>query len=340
MVWTQFAIVVVAVLIVSFAGTGMILRFLRSHAILDHPNQRSSHSAPTPKGAGIIVVAAILAGWVGISWDTPAAEIALIIAVAAICLAGLSWYDDLRGLNPVWRLLGQGVAVAYVLTSDVVSVAPFFGGLLPDFLDLLAAGLLWLWFVNLFNFMDGIDGIAGVETAALGLGIALVAATAALSPAFVIYGLALTAGALGFLWWNWHPARIFLGDVGSVPLGFLIGWLLLVLTKNGQWAAALILPLYYLADATITLIRRVLRGEKVWQAHRDHFYQQAVNHGLSHAQIVLHILWVDIILVMLAVCAANGWAAAALAGALFIVSWLLFYLGTGGRSQSIPGGGP
>ncbi|MAF94184.1 MAG: glycosyl transferase [Rhodospirillaceae bacterium] len=337
--WTLFAFVVVIVFMASFVGTGLILRLLKSQAILDHPNERSSHVTPTPKGGGIAVVAAVLTGWVGISWDTPAAAISLSVAAAALALAALSWLDDLKGLSPLWRLLGQGAAVAFVLASTP-SVNPFFGGLLPGALDGLAAGLLWLWFINLFNFMDGIDGLAGVETAALGLGIALVAAVAGMSPAFVIYGLALLAGALGFLWWNWHPARIFLGDVGSVPLGFLIGWLLLVLAKNGHWQAALILPLYFLADTTITLVRRALRGEKVWRAHREHFYQQAVKRGLTHSQVVLHILWVDIILVMLAVAAANGWAAEALAGALFIVMWLLFYLGSGGRPQSTPGGGP
>jgi UDP-N-acetylmuramyl pentapeptide phosphotransferase/UDP-N-acetylglucosamine-1-phosphate transferase len=210
---------------------------------------------------------------------------------------------------------------------------PIFGGLLPPGLDMVAAALLWVWFINLFNFMDGIDGLAGVETAALGLGIALVAAAAGMSPAFVIYGLALLAGALGFLWWNWHPARVFLGDVGSVPLGFLIGWLLLVLTKNGHWQAALILPLYYLADATITLARRGLRGDKVWQPHREHFYQQAVKRGLSHADVVRHVLVLDLVLVMLAVAAAAGWGWISLISAVIAVSWLLYFLGGGNAEK-------
>ena len=333
--WTLFAVVVVIVFVASFVGTGLILRLLKSQAILDHPNERSSHVTPTPKGGGIAVVAAVLAGWVGISWDTPAAAISLSVAAAALALAAFSWLDDLKGLSPLWRLLGQGVAVAFVL-SFTPSVKPFFGGLLPGALDGLAAGLLWLWFINLFNFMDGIDGLAGVETAALGLGIALVAAAAGMSPAFVIYGLALLAGALGFLWWNWHPARIFLGDVGSVPLGFLIGWLLLVLVKNGHWQAALILPLYYLADATITLIRRVLRGEKVWQAHREHFYQQAVIRGLSHADVVRHVLALNLVLVLLAVAAAAGWGWVSLIGAVTAVSWLLFFLGGGNAEKPQP----
>jgi UDP-N-acetylmuramyl pentapeptide phosphotransferase/UDP-N-acetylglucosamine-1-phosphate transferase len=333
--WTLFAVVVVFVFLASFAGTVLILRLLKSRAILDHPNIRSSHVTPTPKGAGIAVIAAVLAGWVGISWDTPAAAISLSVAATALTLAALSWLDDLKGLSPLWRLLGQGAAVAFILSSTP-SVNPFFGGLLPGALDGLAAGLLWLWFINLFNFMDGIDGLAGVETATLGLGIALVAAAAGMSPAFVVYGLALLAGALGFLWWNWHPARIFLGDVGSVPLGFLIGWLLLVLAKNGHWQEALILPLYFLADATITLIRRALRGEKVWQAHREHFYQQAVRRGLSHADVVRHVLSLNLVLVLLAVAAAAGWGWMSLVGAVIAVSWLLFFLGGSNAEKPRP----
>ena len=174
--------------------------------------------------------------------------------------------------------------------------------------------------------MDGIDGLAGVETACVGIGIALVAVATGLAAPFGAFGLTIAAAALGFLWWNWHPARIFLGDVGSVPLGFLLGWLLLGLAQNGQWAAALILPLYYLGDATITLLRRGLKGEKVWQAHRLHFYQHAVKTGLDHGQVVRHVLFVDLLLVALAVAAARGWGWASLICSGVAVSWLLFFL--------------
>jgi len=330
--WTLSAAVASLVLVASFAGTGLILRFLRDRAILDHPNERSSHAAPTPKGAGLAIVPIVAAAWLGAGWAAPAAHVGLV-AGAALALAALSWLDDLKGLGPLVRLLGHAVAVAAVLTV-ASPPAPVFAGLLPGWLDRVAAGLLWLWFINLFNFMDGIDGIAGVETAAIGIGIVLVAAIAGLSPAFLVHGLALACAALGFLRWNWYPAKIFLGDVGSVPLGFLLGWLLIGMAAAGQWAAALILPFYYLADATITLLRRGLRGERVWQAHREHFYQRAVGRGLGHAQVVRHVLWVDAVLVALAVIAAAGHAAAALIGAAVLVSWLLFFLAAGAKAQN------
>lgn len=327
--WTLPAAVAALALVASFAGTGLILRFLRDRAILDLPNERSSHARPTPKGAGLAVVTVVAVAWLGAGWATAAADAGPVVG-GALALAALSWLDDLKGLSPLVRLLGHAVVVAVALAVAPLP-GPVFAGLLPHWLDLAAAGLMWLWFVNLFNFMDGIDGIAGVETAALGLGIGLVAVVAGLSPAFLVHGLALACAALGFLWWNWHPARIFLGDVGSVPLGFLLGWLLLGIAAAGQWAAALILPLYYLADATVTLLRRAARGERVWRAHREHFYQLAVGRGLSHAQVAGHVAWVDAVLVALAVVAAGGRAEMALAGAAVAVAWLLFLLGAGAK---------
>ena len=288
---------------------------------------------PTPKGGGIVVIGCIAVAWAIMATAAPQAGIILAVIAAALALALLSWLDDLKGLNPLGRLLGQAAAVAFVLFSpfsetlaDPFFAAPYFGGLLPGWLDAVFAGLVWLWFINLFNFMDGIDGLAGVETACVGIGIALVAVAAGLAAPFGAFGLTIAAAALGFLWWNWHPARIFLGDVGSVPLGFLLGWLLLGLAQNGQWAAALILPLYYLGDATITLLRRGLKGEKVWQAHRLHFYQHAVKTGLDHGHVVRHVLFVDLLLVALAVAAARGWVWASLICSGVAVLWLLFFL--------------
>ena len=328
--WSFPLIIFIGVFVASLAGTRQVLRVLSDRAILDHPNERSSHSTPTPKGAGFAVIPCIIAAWGITAWGTPEAGITATLTAAAIGLAVLSWVDDLRGLNPVWRLGAQVLAVAFVFFSPDAGTffeGPFFGGLLPPGIDMVVAGLLWIWFINLFNFMDGIDGIAGVEAACIGIGIALVSAAAGLSDVFGAFGVAIAAATLGFLVWNWHPAKIFLGDIGSVPLGFMLGGLLLWLAASGQWAAALILPLYYLADATITLAKRFVRGEKVWQAHRQHFYQQALSHGLSHDHVVRHVLFIDLVLIALAVAAARGWVLAAMISAPFLVMWLLFYLG-------------
>jgi UDP-N-acetylmuramyl pentapeptide phosphotransferase/UDP-N-acetylglucosamine-1-phosphate transferase len=160
--------------------------------------------------------------------------------------------------------------------------------------------LAWLWFVNLYNFIDGIDGIAGSLTAMAGLGIVFVAMAAGLDPVLPLLAAATGGAALGFLAWNWHPARIFLGDVGSVPLGFVVGGLLILLACRGEWAAALILPGYALGDATLTLLGRMVRGERFWRPHREHFYQRAVQGGLSHDAVVRRILLVQTMLLLLA----------------------------------------
>ncbi|MBV9152819.1 MAG: hypothetical protein JO204_13685, partial [Alphaproteobacteria bacterium] len=185
----------------------------------------------------------------------------------------------------------------------------------------------WLWFVNLFNFMDGIDGLAGVEAAAIGVGLLLFAAVGSeMDPGLAAAPAAIAAAALGFLVWNWAPARIFLGDVGSVPLGYLLGFLLLDQAARGHWEIALILPLYFLADATITLLRRLLRGERVWEAHRSHFYQRAVQRGFGHAAVVQRVVVANIVLIGCGWAAANGWPILGLAAAGITVIVLLGWM--------------
>ena len=328
--WIADVSLFLGVLGATFAATFMVLGFLRQRSLLDHPNPRSSHLIPTPRGGGIAVIGVLIPVWAALGLGEARMEV-LAVTAAAAALAGLSWFDDLRGLPPLGRLFGHAAAVGFALAF---MTGPYFGGLLPGALDTLVAGLIWLWFVNLFNFMDGIDGIAGVETACLGVGAAAVALIAGLE--LHPFGLTIAAAGLGFLWWNRPPARIFLGDVGSVPLGFLLGWLLLSLAASGQWAAALILPLYYLADATITLLVRAFSGEKVWLAHHQHFYQRAVGRGLSPAAVSGAVLAAGAALVGLAAASATGWPWQAVAGAAAVVAALLFHLGREGKPAAGP----
>jgi UDP-N-acetylmuramyl pentapeptide phosphotransferase/UDP-N-acetylglucosamine-1-phosphate transferase len=242
-----------------------------------------------------------------------------------VLLAAISWLDDLRGLSPVVRLLAQAAAVAigvFVLPGP------------HNASHLAVIGLLWIWWINLFNFMDGIDGLAGSETAAIGAGLLLFAwVGAGADPAQRVLAAAVTGAAIGFLVWNWSPAKIFLGDVGSVPLGYILGFLLLDLAARGHWKIALILPLYFLADATITLARRLLRGERIWQAHREHFYQQAVRRGLGHAAVVKRVIAADLVLIGCGWAAENAWGAAALAASAAAVAILFTILA---RSWDLP----
>lgn len=325
--------------LLAFAGTAiattlatrLVLAGLQRRAILDHPNERSSHARPTPRGGGIAVVAVLVPSWIVIQLQAPLGESGQWLAIAGIlALALLSWLDDLFGLSAGLRIVCHGVAVAVVLAA-LPADRLIFQGLLPPLADHIATGLLWLWFINLFNFMDGIDGISGVEALSIALGLSLVAALhgSLATHSETLLAMTLAGSVLGFLVWNWHPARLFLGDVGSVPLGFALGWLLILAALAGYWAAALILPLYYLADATITLVRRAARGEKIWRAHREHFYQQAVARGQDHAAIARQIALANLCLIGCAAAAELGAGAVrlvALGGAAVIVALLLCLL--------------
>ena len=263
-------------LVLSGLGTWGLIGVLTRRAMLDHPNERSSHALPRPRGGGLAVVPSVLVVWgLGFMVSGPVVPPFLpVLSLAGLGLLLVGWWDDRHNLPAGPRFLAYTLAVLAAL-AFLPPEMMVFGGLLPWGLDRLLTVLAWLWFLNLYNFMDGIDGITGVETAALGGGIALVCLVNGGPDSLILPGLSIAAAALGFLLWNWAPARIFLGDAGSVPLGFLLGGLLILLACNGQVLAAFVLPAYYVTDASVTLIARALRREKVWQAHRCHFYQQA-----------------------------------------------------------------
>ena len=335
MIGTWLAALGLGALVVSFALTALALRVLRRGGILDHPNPRSSHARPTPRGGGLAVMATVALGWILVAslpdftalaaLDLGARPAPLVLGFA-LALALLSWLDDLADLALALRLGAQVLAVAAGLTL-LPDEGLVLGGVVPLWADRALAGVAWLWFVNLYNFMDGIDGLSGVETAAIGLGVCVVVLVAGADPALAAEALVLGAAMLGFLWWNRPPARIFLGDVGSIPLGYLVGWLLLSLAASGQWAAAALLPAYYLGDATVTLLRRLGRGAPVWRAHAEHFYQHAAR-AIGHARVVGAIALVDLGLVALAVLSAAVPRAGAawLALGVALTAALLWYL--------------
>ena len=289
----------VVVMLATAIATKLLERELRRRNVLDVPNYRSSHNTAVPRGGGIAVTQILVFSWaaigiyVGVDWSF-FGILFLVLFLAAVC-----WIDDLFDVSVVLRLICQIVAVAiglFFMPKD----AFFFQGYFPPAVDYLLAAIIWLWFINLFNFMDGIDGISGCQMASLGFGVALIAALGGGWPLFGLAGIALAAAGFGFLLLNWHPARIFLGDVGSIPIGYLIGWLLLSLSSSGLWIPALILPAYYFADASITLLRRLFAGKPVWIAHREHFYQKAVSNGRSHSQVVSAIAVTNIGLIAIA----------------------------------------
>ncbi|MCV9938061.1 glycosyltransferase family 4 protein [Boseaceae bacterium BT-24-1] len=279
------------------------LRPLMMRYALARPNARSSHRTPTPQGGGIAVLAgaflALSLALVFIPIEANARQGLVLVMAAATLLALVGAWDDIRPLSPGLRLPLQFLCVAIV----VFYAAPEMR-LLPEALPLWAerglALIAGVWFVNLVNFMDGIDWITLAGLVPLTGAIAFAGATGIVDPATGLLAATLLGGLLGFAPFNKPVARIFLGDVGSLPLGLLGAYLLYRLAGTGALTAALILPLYHVMDSTITLLRRLARGEKVWQAHRSHVYQQATDNGFRVIEIVTQIALLNLCLIVLA----------------------------------------
>ncbi|MBM3571154.1 MAG: glycosyltransferase family 4 protein [Alphaproteobacteria bacterium] len=312
-----------AVFVLTTAVVRVVLGELQRRRLLDHPNERSSHAVPTPRGGGIGILLVLLPALAVHGYLADYGAKAALAALLALGLGAVSWIDDRRRLQALPRLAAH-LAVACI--GCLMLEGPVLPASIPFWLERTLIVIAWVWFINLYNFMDGIDGITGAETMAIGAGLFALAAIAGSGVGDGVPALMLAAAAAGFLVWNWHPARVFMGDVGSVPLGFLAGWLLLDAAARGAFMPAIILPLYYCADATLVLIRRLLRGERVWQAHRQHWYQRAIQHGRTPPHVVAAVSGANAILILLAL-----WATAqplpALAAAAVVVAGLLHYLG-------------
>lgn len=299
--WSEVALIGISAVVVSALLTGIVRKLALAHGLLDVPNARSSHSAVTPRGGGV--------------------SMALVTTAASVVLALLGTLQ----LNLLVTLVGGGTAVAVIgflddrhAASAGIRLAVHFAaafwaliwiGGLPSLLfddqilhlgwagDVLAVlGIVWT--LNLFNFMDGIDGIAASEGAFVAGGGALLTLLVGSSAGISAVGLVLGGTCVGFLLWNWPPAKIFMGDVGSGYLGFVIGVLALAATRDNPSAlwTWVILGAVFFVDATVTLVRRLLRGERIYEAHRSHAYQWLARRWGSHkrvttAVLVLNVVW-------------------------------------------------
>jgi UDP-N-acetylmuramyl pentapeptide phosphotransferase/UDP-N-acetylglucosamine-1-phosphate transferase len=308
-------------LALAWSLTGLYRRLMLAYGRLEQPTDRGMHRVPVPSGAGAAIVAAALVLW-PVS-QAPGAGLDAVLLATLAALALISWLDDRHGLSPALRLAIQTAAVALLLASlsPDQRVLP----MLPLAIERALMGLAWLWFINLYNFMDGIDGLAGAEGIAVAAGYALVVAAAGHETPLASLGLILAAATAGYLFWNWHPAKVFMGDTGSIALGFLLGWLMIDLGLRGLWVAAMILPLYFVADATLTLLKRLAHGEKPWQPHRQHAYQRAVLGGARPSAVVVRTAIANAALIGLALLSIAQ-PRLALAGAAGVVAVLLVSL--------------
>jgi len=269
--------------------------------LLAHPNARSSHKVPTPQGAGLAVMLAVLVVSALAAYLVPLLRVPSLVPVlaAASFLTLLGAIDDRHGLCVSWRFIGQGLAALAIVLSlpEEVRILP---GLLPLGVEraLLVIGTVGL--VNAVNFLDGLDWMTVVEVVPITLAVAAMQALGVLPAGIGLLSLALLGAMLGFAIFNRHPASIFLGDAGSLPIGLCLA-LMLIYVADANLAAALLLPMYMVADTAITLIRRMINREPFLSAHRSHFYQRAVSGGRSVPEVTTSIFVLSTALALLAV---------------------------------------
>jgi len=278
--------------------TGRLRAYALAAQILDIPNERSSHVTPTPRGGGVAIVVTFMTSLLALyALGRLNAGVAWAMLGSGAIVAGIGFADD-RGHVPArWRLMAHFLGAAWALAWLAPGIAASLNSVLPVALVYPGLAIFMVWVLNLYNFMDGIDGIASVEAMTVGgLGATLLWSVG--QPGMAVVPSVLVACTAGFLVWNFPPARIFMGDAGSGFLGLIMSvmavWCLsLGVQVFGAWV---ILLAAFVSDATVTLCRRALRGQRVWEAHRSHLYQRAARHFGRHLPVTLmfaavNLLW-------------------------------------------------
>jgi Fuc2NAc and GlcNAc transferase len=298
----------IAAFFAAYALTAWLLRRSGLRQIVDRPNPRSSHSTPTPRGGGLSIVAVtICAVMILFASGTLTRPLTAVLVVGGLSVAAVGFWDDIRSAPIAVRMtvhFGAAILAVYCLESaSAIRLADHVVdlGAIGPVLSVLAV----VWILNLFNFMDGIDGIAASEAACILFGAAgLGLFVAGCSPSQVAPALVAGAACLGFLRWNWPPAAIFMGDIGSGYLGYVIAAIGIDLSQTSaiNFYSWLILGGIFLVDSTLTLCRRLLRGERVYQAHRTHAYQWLARRWGSHSRVTITVIIIN--LVWLLPCAA------------------------------------
>lgn len=303
-----------AVFAASWVLTLLLRRYAVAKSLLDIPNERSSHSVPTPRGGGVaIVISFLLALPCLSSLELLGSEALYGLLGSGLFVAVIGWADDHGHIAVKWRLLGHFVAAAWALYwLNGFPPMDFFGvkvdmGWFGNFIALIYL----VWMLNLYNFMDGIDGLASAEAISVCLGMCLV--NWIYGSVELVWGLlALVAAVCGFFCWNIPPARIFMGDAGSGFLGLTLGVIGISLASNPLlfWSWVILLGVF-VVDATFTLIARFVEGAKIYDAHRSHAYQYAVRRFDSHAKVVgavilINVLWLLPISILVAMGMVHG----------------------------------
>ena len=310
--------------------TGTVHTYALRRSLLDIPNDRSSHSVPTPRGGGVAIAVTLAVGMavLGLIGLVPAKLVWALLG-GGILVAGIGWWDDHRHVPPRWRAAVHVLAALWAVYCLGGLAGITLGGTVwhLGWLGSLLAVIAIVWLINLYNFMDGIDGLAGLEAVTTGLGAAALAWWGG-APGLAAAAALVAASCGGFLWWNWPPAKIFMGDVGSGLLGYCFAVLALAGEKSGAVPGVvwLILLAVFAFDATFTLISRVLRGEQWYTAHRSHAYQRGVQLGYSHRRVTATVGGINTFILLPLAAAAVAYPVAQpwIAVVLLLAAWMVW----------------
>lgn len=298
----------------ALCSAAILTSWVRQYALrtrmMDIPNDRSSHSVATPRGGGLSLVLVFSVAVVGLALaEQLSLPLAMALGPGGVLVAAIGYLDDHRDVPARWRLLVHGLAAAWALwwLGGLPSLPLFGVAVEPSWLGLPLGLLFIVWLLNLYNFMDGIDGLAGAEAVSVALAAALLLWLGG-APAKAGLMVLLAAAALGFLLWNWPPARIFMGDVGSAYLGYVFAVFALGLAPGllNLWAWLILLGVF-IVDASLTLMRRMLRGDRVHHPHRSHAYQYATRRWNSHAAVTITVVAINLLWLLPLAWAAMHW---------------------------------
>jgi UDP-N-acetylmuramyl pentapeptide phosphotransferase/UDP-N-acetylglucosamine-1-phosphate transferase len=281
--------ILLASLLLSLALSYIAIPLLKRLSILDLPLERSNHARAVPRGGGIAIMLTVIIMLCIYSATHDDVKV-MPLVISVIIVGTISFIDDARGVSIIIRSICHLAAAFLLLDSWPFEINRYL-------FVFLIFGLYV--FANFYNFMDGIDGAATVGAIHIGFStfvISLLNRGDLLPPDVPLISIIIIGAASAFLIFNWQPAQVFLGDVGSITLGFICGWLMINLFLCGYRGASIIIPLYYMSDSGFTLLKRLIKGKKIWDAHSEHFFQKAVRNGQSHAQVTGKIILVNCIL--------------------------------------------
>ena len=310
--------------------------FFNKYSIIDFPSKRSNHKNPTPKGAGLIIIPTVVISTLIFFYFIEKTLYEWItILFLCVFLGVISFIDDVKNLSIKSRLFSQTIIIglslliysepiSVILLSFPISLEKYFP--LISFFLFFFFFISWMWIINLYNFMDGIDGLTALQVCTVAICTNFLSIFGYINEEYQIFGLILFTVYLAFYKFNKSPAKIFLGDVGSIPSGYLVGFIMIsCFLTNGILLPMVIVNMYYILDSTITLFIRIVKRDNVLEAHSNHFYQKMIRKGYQHSFVIKRIFWLNSILLIFSLLSIKFPIISFIFSILFTTALLYFF---------------